>query len=649
MSFSATGNCTIAGNTVHLTGAGACTITASQAGDANYNAATNVPQTFTIAKANTVTALLSAVNPSSFGQSVTFTATVTFGAGTPTGTAQFKDNGTNLGAPVALNAGGVATFSTSALTVGTHPITADYSGDGNFLTSSGSLSQVVNVQPGLSINDVSVTEGNSGTTTATFTVTLSAASNLTVSVNFATANGTATAPTDYLATSGTLTFNPGDLTKTINVTINGDQLFEPDETFTVNLSNPVNTTISKATGIGTILNDDAQGGIISFSQANYSVSESGGSISITVNRSGDTSGPATVDYTTPDDSAALTVLPCATPGGVALPRCDFTTALGTLRFAPGETAKTFIVLISQDNFVEGPETLPLTLANLTGGAVFGSFSTATLTINDDLVEPVANPIDDTPNFVRQQYHDFLLREPDAAGLSFWTNNIDNCTPKPSCTEIQRINTSAAFFLSIEFQQSRYYVYRTYKAGLGDINSPTVPVPIRFRDFIRDTAEVDRGVVVGVGNWQAQLDANKQAFALAFVQRPDFLTRYPNSTTATAFVNALDTNAGTVLTNAERTALVAELTPNPAGTALRADVLMKIAENLLLQQHEFNRAFVLMQFFGYLRRNPDAAPDLNFAGFNFWLNKLNQFNGNYVAADMVKAFLVSTEYRRRFGP
>src|SRR5438552_7592376 len=384
----------------------------------------------------------------------------------------------------------------------------------------------------------------------TFTVTLSSASNLSVNVNFATANGTATAASDYLATSGTLTFNPGDLTKTINVTINGDQLFEPDETFTVNLSNPVNTTISRGTGTGTILNDDAQGGIISFSQANYAVSESGGSITITVNRSGDTTSAATVDYTTPDDSAALTVLPCSTPGGVALPRCDFTTALGTLRFAPGETTKTFLVLISQDNFVEGPETLPLTLSNLTGGAVFGSFSTATLTINDDLVEPVANPIDDSANFVRQQYHDFLLREPDAAGLSFWTNNIDNCTPKPACIDLQRINTSAAFFLSVEFQQSGYYVYRTYKAGLGDI-SPTVPVPVRFRDFIRDTAEVDRGVVVGVGNWQAQLDANKQAFALAFVQRPDFLTRYPNNTSANALVNAWDTNAGTVLTNAER--------------------------------------------------------------------------------------------------
>src|SRR5205823_1843493 len=114
VSFTATGNCTIAGNTVHLTGAGSCTITAAQPGNANFNAAANVPQTFTITKANTATALLSSLNPSNFGQSVTFTATVTSGAGTPTGTVQFKDNGTNLGAPVALNAGGVATFTTSS-------------------------------------------------------------------------------------------------------------------------------------------------------------------------------------------------------------------------------------------------------------------------------------------------------------------------------------------------------------------------------------------------------------------------------------------------------------------------------------------------------------------------------------------------------
>jgi hypothetical protein len=104
-----------------------------------------------------------------------------------------------------------------------------------------------------------------------------------------------------------------------------------------------------------------------------------------------------------------------------------------------------------------------------------------------------------------------------------------------------------------------------------------------------------------------------------------------------------------LSDSERAALIAELSPNPADPSLRASVLRKIADNATLKQREFNRAFVLMEYFGYLRRNPDAAPDLNFNGYNFWLNQLNQFNGNFANADMVKAFLSSGEYRQRFGP
>jgi hypothetical protein len=94
-----------------------------------------------------------------------------------------------------------------------------------------------------------------------------------------------------------------------------------------------------------------------------------------------------------------------------------------------------------------------------------------------------------------------------------------------------------------------------------------------------------------------------------------------------------------------------LSANPSDPALRADVLQQVAENALLQQREFNRAFVLMQYFGYLRRNPDAAPEptLNFNGYNFWLNKLNQFNGDYIGAELIKAFITSGEYRGRFGP
>jgi hypothetical protein len=188
-----------------------------------------------------------------------------------------------------------------------------------------------------------------------------------------------------------------------------------------------------------------------------------------------------------------------------------------------------------------------------------------------------------------------------------------------------------------------------KAAFGDLNSPSVPVPVRFNDFLRDTQQVQQDVVVGQGNWQAKLDANKQGFALQFVQRPDFLGRYPGLTSPTAFVNSLDSNAGGVLSDSQRTALISELSANPSDATLRADVLMKVTENQMLQQKEFNRAFVLFQYFGYLRRNPDDAPDNSFAGYSFWLTKLNSFNGDFVKAEMVKAFLSSDEYRHRFGP
>jgi Bacterial Ig-like domain (group 3)/FG-GAP-like repeat len=210
-------------------------------------------------KATTTTTVSSSVNPSDFGQSVTFTATVTASAGTPAGTVQFKDNGSNLGTAVSLNGSGVATVSTSSLTVGTHTITAEYSGATNFEASTGTLSggQVVRPQPSLSVDDVSVAEGDSGTKTLTFTVSLSAASSLTVAANFATADASANAGSDYQAATGSLTFNPGETSKTVAVSITGDTTNEPDETFVVNISNPVNATVSDGQGVGTIVNEDA--------------------------------------------------------------------------------------------------------------------------------------------------------------------------------------------------------------------------------------------------------------------------------------------------------------------------------------------------------------------------------------------------------
>jgi hypothetical protein len=117
-------------------------------------------------------------------------------------------------------------------------------------------------------------------------------------------------------------------------------------------------------------------------------------------------------------------------------------------------------------------------------------------------------------------------------------------------------------------------------------------------------------------------------------------------TATQFVDQLNTNAGNPLSLTERNQLVNDLS---TGAKSRAQVLRAVSEDQDLNNAEFNRAFVLMQFFGYLRRNPNDPQDTDYTGYDFWLTKLNQFNGSFVNAEMVKAFINSSEYRQRFGP
>ena len=176
------------------------------------------------------------------------------------------------------------------------------------------------------------------------------------------------------------------------------------------------------------------------------------------------------------------------------------------------------------------------------------------------------------------------------------------------------------------------------------------MPVRFLDFLRDTQQIGRGVVVNAPGWEALLEANKQAYVQAFVQRSEFLAAFPNSMTADQFVTKLDQNAGGVLSATEKTNLIAVLGATPADINKRATVLRSVAEDVDLLNAEFNKAFVLLQYFGYLRRNPNDFPEpsLDFAGYN-WLGNLNQFNGNYIGAEMVKAFISSDEYRNRFGP
>jgi len=137
----------------------------------------------------------------------------------------------------------------------------------------------------------------------------------------------------------------------------------------------------------------------------------------------------------------------------------------------------------------------------------------------------------------------------------------------------------------------------------------------------------------------------------FVQRSRLTSAFPPSLTPTQFVDELFANTGVIPSTDERMAAVNEFgsATTTSDTRARARALRRVAENETLAQQEFNRAFVLMQYFGYLRRNPNDAPDSDYTGYDFWLTKLNQFNGNFVNAEMVKAFITSAEYRQRFGP
>jgi hypothetical protein len=324
-----------------------------------------------------------------------------------------------------------------------------------------------------------------------------------------------------------------------------------------------------------------------------------------------------------------------------------------LKFAAGETFKLINIPIIDDNWSENPESFSVTLSNPTA-AVVGTPGTATVLISEN-GNTTGNPIDQTSFFVRQQYVDFLNREPDNAGLSYWMGEINNCSPKPNCTELKRINVSAAFFLSIEFQETGYLAYRAYKTAYGDATGqaliqgvPTqISVPmIRLNEFLYDSNLIGDGVVVGTPNWEQQLESNKVAYFASFVLRQRFLTDYPLSMTPTDFVDKLNLRAGNVLSPSDRTTLINQLQADPNS---RPQVLRAVAENSTLKANESNRAFVLMQYFGYLRRNPNDPQDSDYSGYKFWLDKLNFFNGNFVQADMVEAFISSLEYRLRFGP
>jgi hypothetical protein len=396
-----------------------------------------------------------------------------------------------------------------------------------------------------------------------------------------------------------------------------------------------NATTIGTIGGGEVIRDIAfaPAGTFQFSSSVVPVAENAGKASLLITRSGDTTGTASIE--------------CDTADGTATQKGDYTIARTRVTFGPGEVSKPCQILIVDDGVPEPTESFTVSLVNPTGNFTPGPNNTATVTITDN-DGTATNPIDSSGFFVRQQYLDFLGREPDTAGFNFWTNNIESCGANQACREAKRIDTSAAFFLSIEFQETGFYVLRLQAAGFNtQSDDPTSRVT--YSNFIRDARQVGEGVVIGQPGAAAQLDQNKTAYALQVVTSTPFIQ---NNSTSNAgdYVDALFTRAlkfnGSPTTQERQAAIDAFGIGDSAG---RAAALRAVVDSNSVRQKQLNSAFVLMEYFGYLRRNPTDAPDADNSGYQFWLNKLNDFNGDFRAAEMVRAFINAIEYRQRFGP
>jgi Calx-beta domain len=381
--------------------------------------------------------------------------------------------------------------------------------------------------------------------------------------------------------------------------------------------------------------------VFQFNSSLYTAQEGVIAVNVTVLRTGVTTSTASVDVVSADATAKQ--------------KGDYTFLIAHLVFAPNETQKTVQALISDDSYAEGPESATLLLQNPSNGTL-GTPSAATLQILDNSPEATSNPIDISRTFVGQHYHDFLYRQSDQAGEDFWTNIIEQCAADAECRRVKRVAVSSAFFLSIEFRQTGYLVIRSHKAAFG--NNKGTP---RYDTFLRDQREVGNGVIVGQGNWQAQLDANKQAFLQDFVTRSEFTSKpsFAQGVAAGTYVDALFSNSGVTPTAAERNAAISAYASGD--TAGRTNALQSVIESGSVFNKLYNDSFVLMQYFGYLRRNPDSLPDTDFVGYDFWLGKLNgvsqpnedmrddgQAQHRAERAEMIRAFIESTEYRERFG-
>ena len=254
--------------------------------------------------------------------------------------------------------------------------------------------------------------------------------------------------------------------------------------------------------------------IIGFVQSQVTVNEGSSKVFLAIARSAGLPPTTTdIDY--------------STSNGTASDRSDYTAAIGTFHFDVITAQAPIEVLLTDDVFVEGSETFTVTLEPVPGFDLVNPTVTVTI-VDNDTSPPTLNPVDSSTFFVHQHYHDFLSRDPDPGGLQFWIDDIESCGADKQCREVKRINVSAAFFLSIEFQETGYLAHRMYKVAYGDTTSPnvTIPVPIiRLQEFLRGAQRLGRGVQVRVGDWKDKLEANKVEYSREFVLTSRFVAEF----------------------------------------------------------------------------------------------------------------------------
>jgi subtilisin family serine protease len=351
-----------------------------------------------------------------------------------------------------------------------------------------------------------------------------------------------------------------------------------------------------------------------------------------VSRTGDTSAAASVDYFTSDISGST---PCQTNNtGRASDRCDYATQVGTLRWAAGDIfAKNIEIPIINDAYVEPTETFTITLRNIQG-ATLGQ-STATCTIIDDDLQllPTKNPITVQEFFIKQQYVDFLGRVAEPAGLQFWTDRMNNCPAGQVC---DRTDTAKRFFESDEFKERGYYVYKLYDAVLG--RQP------QYSEFVPDVARLNGPQT------PAEQRLGKDAYLQDLINKQEFRNLYGqflspdglSATNASGFVDALITRSG--ITPASRQTLINNLQSGARTPAQTLEDFILTPEIHDVGTLYYDRAIITMQYFGFLRRNPDAG------GFNFWWNRVaTPGSAQYHDyRELVNNFLRSDEYNFRFA-